>query len=88
MTSMSLVLGIITLATATYALRISGILLGSRATLTPHTTATLNLGTTVLLLAVAATATLYDGSQMDGFARPLGGCSLGPPVLSVSNPSS
>lgn len=72
MTSMSLVLGIITLATATYAFRISGILLGSRATLTPQTTATLNLGTTVLLLAVAGTAALYDGSQMDGFARPMG----------------
>lgn len=72
MSSMSLVLGIITLATATYAFRISGILLGSRATLTPQTTATLNLGTTVLLLAVAATAALYDGSQLDGLARPVG----------------
>jgi uncharacterized membrane protein len=72
MTSLSLVFGILTLATATYALRISGILLGSKATLTPQATSTLNLGTTVLLLAVAATAALYDGSQLDGFARPLG----------------
>lgn len=72
MTSTSLVLGIMILAAATYTFRISGVMLGSRATLTPQATNTLNLGTTVLLLAVAATAALYDGSQLDGFARPLG----------------
>jgi uncharacterized membrane protein len=72
MTSLPLVTGIITLATATYALRISGILLGSRATLTPRASGTLNLGTTVLLLAVAATAALYDGPHLDGLARPVG----------------
>lgn len=81
MTSLPLVTGIITLATATYALRISGILLGSRATLTPRATSTLNLGTTVLLLAVAATAALYDGSHFDCLARPVGvfaaaGCAI------------
>jgi uncharacterized membrane protein len=72
MTSTSLVLGIMILATATYAFRISGVLLGSRATLTPQATSTLNLGATVLLLAVAATAALYDGTDLDGFARPIG----------------
>ncbi|MFC8303289.1 AzlD domain-containing protein [Specibacter sp. NPDC057265] len=72
MTSVSLVLGIMVLAAATYTFRISGVMLGSRATLSAQTTTTLNLGTTVLLLAVAATATLYDGPQLDGFARPLG----------------
>ena len=69
---MALVLGILILATATYTFRISGVLLGSRATLTPQATTTLKLGATVLLLSVAATAALYDGSQLDGFARPLG----------------
>lgn len=67
---MALVLGKLILANATYTFRISGVLLGSRATLTPQAT-TLNLGATVLLLAVDATAALYDGSQLDGFARPL-----------------
>lgn len=72
MTSLSLVIGITILAVATYTLRISGILLGSKATLTPRATDTLNLGTTVLLLAVAATAALYDGIYFDGLARPAG----------------
>lgn len=81
MSSLPLVAGIITLATATYALRISGVLLGSGTTLTPRATSTLNLGTTVLLLAVAATAALYDGTHLDGLARPVGvlaatGCAI------------
>lgn len=72
MTSTSLLLGILTLALATYAFRIGGVLLGSRTTLSPESADTLNLGSVVLLLSVAATSALYQGTEFGGIARPLG----------------
>lgn len=72
MITTSLLLGIITLALATYAFRMGGVMLGSTTTLSPRSANTLNLGSVVLLLAVAATSALYQGTELDGIARPLG----------------
>lgn len=72
MTTTSLLLGIITLSLATYAFRIGGVLLGSKTTLSPESADTLNLGSVMLLLSVAVTSALYQGTELDGIARPLG----------------
>lgn len=72
MTSMSLVLGIITLSLATYAFRLGGVLLGAKVSITTKTTDMLNLGSIVLLMSVAATAALYQGDVIDSWARPIG----------------
>lgn len=68
----SLIAGIAILAFCTYALRMSGTLLGSRREFSEETEAILGVGTTALLVAVAATSTVFNGNTVDGLARPLG----------------
>lgn len=72
MTTTSLLIGLLTLALATYTLRMGGVLIGSTTKLSQETSDTMSFGATVLLLAVAATSALYQGTAMDGAARPCG----------------
>lgn len=68
----SLIVGIAILALCTYALRMSGTLLGAKREFSEETEKLLGVGTTTLLVAVAATASLFDGNSVDGWAKPMG----------------
>lgn len=68
----SLIAGIAILALFTYALRMSGTLLGAKREFSEETEKLLGVGTTTLLVAVAATASLFDGNSVDGWAKPMG----------------
>jgi uncharacterized membrane protein len=68
----SLIVGIVVLAACTYALRMSGTLLGARHEFSNGTEQVFGIGTTTLLVAVAVTAAVFEGNTLDGVARPLG----------------
>lgn len=61
--------GIALLASGTWLMRFIGYKLGSRMALSERTRMLLSDAAIVLLLAVAATATLFTGQQFAGFAR-------------------
>ncbi|NDK89332.1 AzlD domain-containing protein [Gordonia desulfuricans] len=70
--SMSLVIGVATLALGTYLLRIAGPALRSRMSVSPRIAALMDRAAVVLLLAVAATGAIYAGHDFAGWARPAG----------------
>ncbi|WP_437610774.1 AzlD domain-containing protein [Erwinia sp. V71] len=71
------ILGIALLALGTYALRLAGCKLGNRVHLSASAQALLSDAATTLLLAVAATVTLFEGQHFAGFARLAGvSCAL------------
>ncbi|KTR46936.1 branched-chain amino acid transport [Pantoea ananatis] len=64
--------GIALLAAGTYAIRYAGVKLGNRLPVSERTQNVLSDAATVLLLAVAATTTLFEGQHFAGMARLLG----------------
>jgi len=67
-----LIAGIALLAAGTYAIRYAGVKLGNRLPVSERTQNVLSDAATVLLLAVAATTTLFEGQHFAGMARLLG----------------
>ncbi|WP_432414095.1 AzlD domain-containing protein [Pantoea allii] len=67
-----IIAGIALLAAGTYAIRYAGVKLGNRLPVSERTQHMLSDAATVLLLAVAATATLFEGQHFAGMARLLG----------------
>jgi branched-subunit amino acid transport protein len=72
MTTSTLLLSVLVLGLGTYAFRLAGPLLGDRVTLSPRVEETLALATVVLLVALVATAALYESKDFAGYARPAG----------------
>ncbi|WOC12043.1 AzlD domain-containing protein [Gordonia sp. MP11Mi] len=60
------------LACGTYALRVAGLMLRTRTTVSPAVEALMERSTMVLLIAVGLTTTLFEGSALAGPARPIG----------------
>lgn len=73
MTQQALLIGgIALLAGGTYLIRFAGVKMGNRLPMNERTQALLSDAATVLLLAVAATTTLFEGHHFAGMARVLG----------------
>ncbi|MDF2785269.1 MAG: branched-chain amino acid transport [Pantoea eucrina] len=64
--------GIVLLAVGTYAIRFAGYRLGSRLPMSEKTRNMLSDAATVLLLAVAVTTALFEGTHFAGIARVAG----------------
>lgn len=64
--------GIVLLAVGTYAIRFAGYRLGSRLPMSEKTHNMLSDAATVLLLAVAVTTALFEGTHFAGIARVAG----------------
>ncbi|GAA4670981.1 AzlD domain-containing protein [Gordonia humi] len=60
------------LAGGTYAIRLAGVTLRTRTTVSPLVEALLERSTMVLLIAVGLTGTLFEGTDLAGPARPVG----------------
>ena len=67
-----LIAGIALLAVGTYVMRFAGYKLGSRMPLSERARAMLSDAATVLLLAVAVTTALFEGTDFSGIARVAG----------------
>jgi branched-subunit amino acid transport protein len=67
-----LVVVIVVLAVGTYVLRVVGVVLSGRLTVSPRLGRLLPLAAIALLAALAATAALTDGPHFAGVARPVG----------------
>lgn len=67
-----IIAGIALLAAGTYLIRLAGVRLGNRLSITERTQTLLSDAATVLLLAVAATSALFEGAHFAGLARVLG----------------
>jgi branched-subunit amino acid transport protein len=65
-------IAIAVLALGTYAMRLAGPLLRSRFTVPEAVERYLSLAAVALLAALVATATLLDGAEFAGYARPVG----------------
>ena len=72
MTTTTLLVAVVVLGVGTYAFRLAGPLLGDRVTLSPRVEEALALSTVVLLVALVATAALYESKDFAGYARPIG----------------
>ncbi|MDJ0041351.1 AzlD domain-containing protein [Pantoea allii] len=72
MNHLIIIAGIALLAAGTYAIRYAGVKLGNRLPVSERTQHMLSDAATVLLLAVAATTTLFEGPHFAGMARLLG----------------
>jgi uncharacterized membrane protein len=71
-TSTTLVLAAVVLGLGTFAFRFAGPLLRSRVEISPRVERLMAVAAIVLLAALVATATLLDGPDFAGFARPAG----------------
>ncbi|GEE01634.1 hypothetical protein nbrc107696_22360 [Gordonia spumicola] len=60
------------LAAGTYGIRLAGLLLRTRVTVSPQVEAAIERATIVLLIAVALTGALFTGDELTGPARPIG----------------
>lgn len=60
------------LAIGTYAMRLVGVILGSRREVPERTQALLNRAVIVLLVSVLAATAVYDGQEATSIARPIG----------------
>lgn len=60
------------LAGGTYAIRLAGVALRARNSVSPMVEALLERSTMVLLIAVGLTSTLFEGTDFAGPARPIG----------------
>lgn len=67
-----MLIAILALAVGTYALRLTGVLLRERLTLSARTSRLLTLAAAALLAALAATAALTQDAGPAGWARPAG----------------
>lgn len=63
---------VLTLAAGTYLLRVTGLLLRGRVRVPVRVERYVDLGATALLVALVATAALFDGEGFAGWARPAG----------------
>jgi branched-subunit amino acid transport protein len=72
MSTATLVVVIAVLAVGTYAMRLTGVVLGDRLQLSPALNRLLLLGAVALLVALAGTAALTDAGGFAGIARPAG----------------
>jgi branched-subunit amino acid transport protein len=63
---------VLSLAAGTYLLRLTGIVLRDRVRVPARVERLLDLGATALLVALVATAAVFDGSGFAGWARPAG----------------
>lgn len=72
MTGWQFVGAVALLAGGTYAVRLAGLLLRTRAQVSPAVEAILERATIVLLVAVALTGALFTGDELAGPARPIG----------------
>ena len=63
---------IVALGVGTYAMRLSGVLLGERLKLSPALQQALPIAAATLLAALAGTAALMESSHFAGVARPVG----------------
>lgn len=68
----AIVIAGVLLGVGTYAYRIAGVTLTSRIRVSDRTKQLLAGSSVVLLLALVATATLFDGDDIAGWARPAG----------------
>ncbi|MCZ4057873.1 AzlD domain-containing protein [Pantoea sp. LMR881] len=67
-----IIAGIALLAVGTYLMRFMGVKLGNRLPITERTQSLLSDAATILLFAVAATTTLFEGQHFAGMARVMG----------------
>jgi branched-subunit amino acid transport protein len=67
-----LIAAIVALGVGTYAMRLSGVLLGDRLKLSPALQRLLPIAAATLLAALAGTAALMESSHFAGVARPVG----------------
>ncbi|NIF23774.1 AzlD domain-containing protein [Candidatus Pantoea multigeneris] len=67
-----MIAGILLLAVGTYLIRFTGFRLGNRLTMSEKARGMLSDAATVLLLSVAATSALYEGTHFAGLARVAG----------------
>jgi branched-subunit amino acid transport protein len=67
-----LIAAILTLAVGTYTMRLAGVVLGDRLELSDNVQRLLPMAAAALLAALAATATLMEGAEVAGIARPAG----------------
>ena len=72
MSTVALIVVIAVLAVGTYALRLTGVVLGDRLRLSPAVARLLPLAAVALLAALAATAALTEAGTWAGVARPAG----------------
>lgn len=70
--STTLVLATVVLGLGTFAFRFAGPLLRARVEISPRAEKLMAVAAIVLLTALVATATLLDGPEFAGFARPAG----------------
>ncbi|NBN64905.1 AzlD domain-containing protein [Microvirga tunisiensis] len=63
---------ILTLAAGTYAFRVTGPLLRDRLTLSPALQTLFTTAAVVMLMSLVVSASMLDGDQFAGWARPLG----------------
>jgi branched-subunit amino acid transport protein len=68
----TLVVATVVLGVGTFAFRFAGPLLRTRMTLSPRVEQVMSVATVVLLAALVATATVLEGGELAGFARPAG----------------
>jgi branched-subunit amino acid transport protein len=71
-TSTTLVLAAVVLGLGTFAFRFAGPLLRSRVEVSPRVERLMAVAAVALLAALVATATLLDGPEFAGYARPAG----------------
>ncbi len=67
-----LIAAILTLAAGTYTMRLAGVVLRDRLELSDPLQRLLPMAAAALLAALAATATLMEGAELAGMARPAG----------------
>ena len=67
-----LIAAIVTLAIGTYTMRLAGVVLGERLELSDNLQRLLPMAAAALLAALATTATVMDGAELAGIARPAG----------------
>ncbi|MGC0364413.1 branched-subunit amino acid transport protein [Rhodococcus sp. 27YEA15] len=72
MNTSSVWVAIVAFGCGSYALRVGGVLLRARVTLSRAVEKSLERSIVVLLLAVAVTSTMFDGHELSGTARVLG----------------
>ncbi len=67
-----LIAAIVTLAVGTYTMRLAGVVLGERLELSDNVQRLLPMAAAALLAALATTATVMEGAELAGVARPAG----------------
>lgn len=72
MSTISIITGIFILAAGTYAMRISGLLLGNKTEISTRIKEIFSLSAIVILFSVAMTSTFFDGNQLADISKIIG----------------